>query len=137
MSYCLSLGLSKYAHSLVAYISEIHTQNGLPSACYVNSFFPFSLQLCYFILCEALVLSCPRLINDHKGRQKHCLPQGELLALLASRGKKTLRMGIHHCIYVRQNMSILWAEGQFCVPLKLMPSVCTVTCAFHRQANLS
>lgn len=74
MSYCLSLGLSKYAHSLVAYISEICPQNGLPSACCVNSFLPLSLQPCYFILCKALALSCLGLINDHKGRQEHCLP---------------------------------------------------------------
>lgn len=43
MSYCLSLGLSKYAHFLVAYISEISPQTGLTSACLVNSCLSSSL----------------------------------------------------------------------------------------------
>lgn len=43
MSYCLSLDLSKYAHFLVAYISEISAQTGLPSAGLVNSFLFTSL----------------------------------------------------------------------------------------------
>lgn len=84
MSYCLSLDLSKYAHFLVAYISEISPQAGLPSADLVNSFCPppsflreSNFQLCHQILCTASVLSLLSLDNGCKEKTQ-LLSFGEL-----------------------------------------------------------
>lgn len=84
MSYCLSLDLSKYAHFLVAYISEIRPQTGLPSAGLVNYFLSppsflreLSIQLCHQIPCTASALSLLRLINGRKEKTE-ALSFGEL-----------------------------------------------------------